>query len=351
MHYRHLGRTDISVSRICLGTMTWGEQNTEAEAHAQLDYALDQGINFIDTAEMYPVPSRGETQGRTEAYIGSWLAADKSRRNRIILASKLAGGDALPARRMAHIRNGYQKPDRKGVTEALELSLKRLQTDCIDLYQIHWPDRATNMFGQLGYTHVETPDAIPLAETLSVLGEFVKAGKIRHIGLSNETPWGLMEALRLAETAGMPRVVSIQNPYSLLNRSYEIGLAEMSIREDVGLLAYSPLAMGRLTGKYENGALPAGARLTLFDRFQRYSTPKGIEAAGRYVALARSYGLDPAQMALAYVNSRPFVTANIIGATNLDQLKSNIASASITLPDAVLKEIEAIHQDIPNPCP
>ncbi|MFD2261679.1 NADP(H)-dependent aldo-keto reductase [Lacibacterium aquatile] len=351
MQYRRLGRTDLDVSVICLGTMTWGEQNTEAEAHAQIDYALAQGINFMDAAEMYPVPSRAETQGLTETFIGTWIAANKGKRDKLILASKVAGGDALPARRMAHIRNGYQRPDRKGVTEALEQSLKRLQTDYIDLYQIHWPDRSTNMFGQLGYEHVETPTAVPLSETLGVLAEFVKAGKIRHIGLSNETPWGLMECIRLAEQAGIPRIVSVQNPYSLLNRSYEVGLAEMSIREQTGLLAYSPLAMGVLTGKYLGGAMPKGSRLSLFERFKRYSGPRGTAAAERYVGIAKQFGLDPAQMALAYVNSRPFLTSNIIGATSVDQLKINIDSINIKLAPEVLAEIEKVHQDNPNPCP
>jgi aryl-alcohol dehydrogenase-like predicted oxidoreductase len=351
MEFRKLGRTGIDVSVICLGTMTWGEQNTEAEAHAQIDYALGQGVNFLDTAEMYPVPPRPETQGLTEAYIGTWIAANKGRRDKFVLATKIAGGDALAARRMPHIRGGYQRPDLKGVTQALDESLKRLQTDYIDLYQIHWPDRSANMFGQLGYEHVETPTAVPLAETIGVLADFVKAGKIRHIGLSNETPWGLMECIRLAEQAGVPRVVSVQNPYSLLNRSYEIGLAEMSIREEAGLLAYSPLGMGVLTGKYMNGALPKGSRLSLFERFKRYSGPRGMAAGDQYVGIARKFGLDPAQMALAYVNSRPFVTSNIIGATSVDQLKTNIASIDVTLSDEVLAEIEKIHQANPNPCP
>lgn len=345
MEYRPLGRTGLKVSVICLGTMTYGDQNTEAEGHAQMDLALDHGINFFDTAEMYPVPPQGETYGRTEEIIGSWFAKT-GKRDQIILASKVSG----PGRLM-HIRGGDNRLHRKSVEKALEDSLKRLKTDYIDLYQIHWPDRPVNMFGQLGYTHREDPDTIPLAETLATLGDAVKAGKIRQIGLSNETPWGVMECLRLADQQGLPRVVSIQNPYNLLNRSFEVGLAEMAIREDCGLLAYSPLAMGLLSGKYENGAKPAGARLTLYTRFTRYDGARARQAASAYVAIARQHGLDPSQMALAYVNSRPFVTSNIIGASTLDQLKTDIASMDLTLSQEVLDAIEAIQNDNPNPAP
>lgn len=345
MEYRPLGRTGLKVSVICLGTMTYGDQNTEAEGHAQMDLALDHGINFFDTAEMYPVPPQGETYGRTEEIIGSWFAKT-GKRDQIILASKVSG----PGRLM-HIRGGDNRLHRKSVEKALEDSLKRLKTDYIDLYQIHWPDRPVNMFGQLGYAHREDPDTIPLAETLATLGDAVKAGKIRQIGLSNETPWGVMECLRLADQQGLPRVVSIQNPYNLLNRSFEVGLAEMAIREDCGLLAYSPLAMGLLSGKYENGAKPAGARLTLYTRFTRYDGARARQAASAYVAIARQHGLDPSQMALAYVNSRPFVTSNIIGASTLDQLKTDIASMDLTLSQEVLDAIEAIQNDNPNPAP
>jgi aryl-alcohol dehydrogenase-like predicted oxidoreductase len=345
MQYRALGRTDIRVSVIGLGTMTWGQQNSEAEAHAQLDYALAQGVNFIDTAEMYPVPPMAETQGRTEQYIGSWL---KARRNRdqVILASKVSGR----ANWLPHIRGG-PRLSRQHIVQAIDGSLARLQTDYLDLYQLHFPDRATNYFGELGYRHAPQDDDIPLEETLAAMAELVKAGKVRHIGISNETPWGLMECLRVANAGIAPRIVSIQNPYSLLNRSFEVGLAECAIREQVGLLAYSPLGFGVLSGKYLDGRRPPGARLTLYKRFSRYTSPRGEQATAEYVALARRHGLDPAQMALAYVNTREFLTSNIIGATTLEQLRSNIASIDVALPDEVLKGIEAIHQQNPNPCP
>jgi len=346
MQLRPLGRTDIQVSALCLGTMTFGQQNTEADAHAQLDRAVAAGINFIDTAEMYPVPPLGETQGRTEQYIGTWL---KSRgcRERLVLATKVAGpGDWLP-----HIRGGTHRLDRPNIEAALDASLKRLQTDWIDLYQLHWPDRKTNFFGKLGYTASAEDESIPLLETLEVLSDQVKAGKIRHIGVSNETPWGLMRFLALAEQQGLPRMVSIQNPYNLLNRSFEVGLAEVAIREQCGLLAYSPMAFGVLSGKYLNGQRPADGRITLFSRFSRYSNPQTERAAGEYVALARRHGLDPAQMALAWVTSRPFTTANIIGATTLEQLESNLASLDLTLDDDLIAEIEAIHVEQPNPAP
>ncbi|EGV33455.1 aldo/keto reductase [Thiorhodococcus drewsii AZ1] len=346
MQLRPLGRTDIQVSALCLGTMTFGQQNTEADAHAQLDRAVAAGINFIDTAEVYPVPPLGETQGRTEQYIGTWL---KSRgcRDRLVLATKVAGpGDWLP-----HIRGGTHRLDRPNIEAALDASLKRLQTDWIDLYQLHWPDRKTNFFGKLGYTASAEDESIPLLETLEVLSDQVKAGKIRHIGVSNETPWGLMRFLALAEQQGLPRMVSIQNPYNLLNRSFEVGLAEVAIREQCGLLAYSPMAFGVLSGKYLNGQRPADGRITLFSRFSRYSNPQTERAAGEYVALARRHGLDPAQMALAWVTSRPFTTANIIGATTLEQLESNLASLDLTLDDDLIAEIEAIHVEQPNPAP
>ncbi|HEX5513324.1 MAG TPA: NADP(H)-dependent aldo-keto reductase [Gammaproteobacteria bacterium] len=346
MEYRRLGQTDLKVSAICLGTMTWGEQNTEAEAHAQLDYALAQGINFIDTAEMYPVPPKAETQGRTEAYIGSWLAA-RGRRDDVILASKVAG----PGNGLTHIRDGRTRFTEAAIREALEGSLKRLQTDYLDLYQLHWPDRRTNFFGQLGYSPTEEKQPPHMEETLTALAKLVQEGKIRHIGLSNETPWGVMRFLAAAEQLGLPRVVSIQNPYNLLNRTYEVGLAEVSHREQVGLLAYSPLAFGMLSGKYLDGARPENARITLFSRFTRYLNEQGQRAIAEYVTLARQQGLSPAQMALAFVTSRPFVTSNIIGATSLTQLEENIASVALTLPDEVLAGIEAIHTRQPNPCP
>jgi aryl-alcohol dehydrogenase-like predicted oxidoreductase len=345
MQYRQLARTDLKVSVICLGTMTWGQQNSEAEAHAQLDYALAQGVNFIDTAEMYPVPPMADTQGRTEQYIGSWLKARRNR-DRVVLASKVSGR----ANWLPWIRGGPRLNSRH-IREALDGSLKRLQTDYLDLYQLHFPDRATNYFGELGYRHQPQADDIPLEETLGVLAELVASGRVRHVGISNETPWGLMECLRVSAAGAGPRLVSIQNPYSLLNRSFEVGLAECAIREQVGLLAYSPLGFGVLSGKYLGGQWPANARLTLYKRFSRYTSPRGEQATAEYVALARKHGLDPAQMALAYVNSREFLTSTIIGATTMQQLRSNIGSIDLELSDEVLKGIEAIHLQNPNPSP
>ena len=348
MKYRKLGRTDLEVSLIGLGTMTWGEQNTEAEAHAQLDYALSRGINLVDAAEMYPVPPKPETQGLTETYIGTWLAKT-GRRKDIVLASKVAGPVRDP-KRPGHIRDGKTFLDRKNLTAALDASLKRLQTDYLDLYQLHWPDRTTSTFGR-PYPWVMDDDTVPIQETLAVLQDFVRAGKVRHIGVSNESPWGVAQFLKHAEAQGLPRIVSIQNPYSLLNRTYENGLSEFSHREDVGLLAYSPLAMGVLAGKYLDGARPEGARLTLYTRFTRYSNERAEAATRQYVQLARDHGLSPAQLALAWVNQRPFVASNLMGATTLDQLKENIDSVQVTLPPAVLEAIERIHVQQPNPAP
>ena len=348
MQYRRLGRTDIDVSLICLGTMTWGQQNSAAEAHHQLDMAVEAGINFIDAAEMYPVPPSEETYGRTEEIIGTWFAGGAPR-DKMIVATKVIGRNDG---RFAFLRGGSGGLDRANIEAAVDASLRRLQTDYIDLYQLHWPDRPTNHFGQLGYQHKADVGSVPIEETLTVLGDLVKAGKIRMVGLSNETPWGVMEFVRVAERTGLPRVVSIQNPYNFLNRTFEVGLAEMAIREDVGLLAYSPLAMGLLTGKYLNGAKPEGARLTLFgDRFHRYDHPNGAIAIERYVALARDHGLDPAVMALAYVNSRPFVTSTIPGATRPAHIETMVASVGVDLSQAVIDGIDAIHRDIGNPCP
>ena len=346
MKYRPLGTTDLKVSLICLGTMTWGKQNSEAEAHEQLDYAISRGVNFIDTAEMYPTPPEAETQGRTEAFIGSWLR-QRNNRDRVIIATKVCG----TAEWINYLRGGNHKLDRKNIEAAVDASLKRLQTDYIDIYQTHWPDRDTNFFGRLNYYHAPEKDNTPIAETHAVLADLVRAGKIRHIGVSNETAWGLNQYLRCAGSDESTRVVSIQNPYNLLNRTFEIGLAEIAHRERVGLLAYSPMAFGCLSGKYLGGARPAGARLTLFDRFSRYTNPQGLAATERYVTLAREHGLDPAQMALAFVNSRPFLASNIIGATRLDQLKTNIASIDLELSKELLREIEQIHVQQPNPCP
>ncbi|MEE9413045.1 MAG: NADP(H)-dependent aldo-keto reductase, partial [Methylococcales bacterium] len=318
MKYNYLGNTKIKVSCICLGTMTFGEQNTQAEAHAQMDYALERGINFIDTAEMYSIPPRAETQGNTESYIGNWL---NSRRNRskLVLATKVAG----PAEWMSHLRGGPLLNEHH-IRDALHNSLRRLKTDYVDLYQVHWPERQTNFFGKLGYQHQPERDGIPIEETLEVLSRLVDEGKVRCIGLSNETPWGVMRYLELATTRDWSRIVSIQNPYNLLNRSFEVGLSEISHRENVGLLAYSPLAFGSLTGKYLYGARPLAARLTLFEGYNRYSKAPVESVVLQYVALAQQHQLNPAQMALAYVNSRSFLTANIIGATTLSQLEDNI---------------------------
>ncbi|PXX98094.1 NADP(H)-dependent aldo-keto reductase [Halomonas sp. LBP4] len=343
MQTRPLGNTGIEVSRLCLGTMTFGEQNSEADAHEQLDRAVAFGINFIDTAEMYPVPPKAETQGRTEAYIGSWLK-HRSSRDDMIIATKAAGPG------LEHVRGG-PRLTREHLRQAIDDSLSRLQTDYVDLYQLHWPDRHTNFFGRLGYEHDEEEDSTPLEETLAALKELVDAGKVRAIGLSNDTPWGVMRALHLAETLGLPRVASIQNPYNLLNRTFEVGLAEIAHRENVGLLAYSPLAFGMLSGKYLDGARPVGARLTLFERFQRYTNPLAEEATRAYVQIARDHDLDPAQMALAFVNSRSFLTSNIIGATTMEQLEDDLASESLRLEQSVLDAIEEVHRRLPNPAP
>lgn len=345
MKYRKLGNTTIDVSVICLGTMTYGEQNTEAQAHEQLDYAVSQGVNFIDTAELYAVPPKPETYGLTEQYIGSWLR-QRGNRDQLIIASKVAG----PGEFVRHIRGGPQL-NRQHMTEALNNSLKRLQTDYLDLYQIHWPSRPTNYFGQLGFECADLADGTPIEETLEVLNDFVQAGKVRHIGISNETPWGAMKYLELAERHGWPRIVSVQNPYSLLNRSYEVGLAEVSCRENAGLLAYSPLGFGVLSGKYLDNSAAPDARLNLYKNYDRYSNEQGIAATRAYVELARSQGLTPAALALAFVNSRPFLTSNIIGATTMTQLRENIASIDTDLTEEVLAGIEEIHQQYSNPCP
>lgn len=347
MKYKTLGNTDIKVSEICLGTMTWGEQNTVNEAFAQMDYALDQGVNFFDAAEMYPVPPKPETQGLTETYIGQWFAKT-GKRDQVILATKVAGrGEGNSG--VNHVRNG-PRLNRQQILEAIDTSLQRLQTDYVDLYQVHWPERSTNFFGQFGYTHVDN-DGVPIQETLEALGEVVKSGKARAIGLSNETPWGVMEYLRLSKELNLPRVVSIQNPYNLLNRSFEVGLAEMAIREQVGLLAYSPLAFGVLSGKYLHNQKPNGARLTLYTRFARYLNPYATAATQAYADLAQTHGLNMAQMALAFINRRQFVTSNIIGATNLEQLKKNIDSANVELTDEVLKAIDDINHQYRIPAP
>lgn len=346
MKYKLLGNTEIKVSIICLGTMTWGEQNTQAEAFEQMDYALSEGVNFFDTAELYAIPPRAETYGATEEIIGNWLQA-RGNRDKIILASKIAGpGETW----IPHIRNGKTRFNKTHLNEAVSNSLRRLKTDYIDLYQLHWPERKTNFFGQLGYTHTDE-DFTPIEETLLAARELIDAGKIRAIGLSNETPWGVMKFIETAERLGLPRIVSVQNPYNLLNRSFEIGLAEIAHREQAGLLAYSPLGFGVLSGKYLDGAQPEGARITRWPDYTRYSNEQAVAATRAYTELARENNLDPAQMALAYINSRSFLTANIIGATSMEQLQNNIASADITLSSEVLEGIEEIHIKHPNPSP
>ena len=348
MQYKKLGKTDLEVSLIGLGTMTWGEQNTLEEACEQMDYAVSRGVNFIDVAEMYPVPPRPETQGSTESYVGEWLARS-GKRSEIILATKVAGrGGQLPG--TAHIRGG-PRLNRDHIRRAIEGSLERLQTDYVDLYQVHWPERGTNYFGQRGYKHNPAADGILIEETLDALSELVREGLVKHIGLSNETPWGVMEYLRLARERDMARVVSVQNVYNLLSRQFETGLAEMAIREETGLLAYSPMAFGVLSGKYIGGEKPAGARLTVFERFARYASPQSAAATEAYHAIAQKQGYSLAQMSLAFVCQQPFVTSCLIGATNLEQLKENIDAAEITLSNEVLAEIQSVHNQYSDPAP
>lgn len=350
MEQRNLGKTGIRVSKICLGTMTWGEQNTEAQAHEQLDYALANGVNFIDTAEMYPVPPNKETYTRTEQYIGSWIKA-RGRRDDFVLASKIAGPTG--ANNLESYIRGGNDFSRAQIFEACEASLKRLNTDYLDLYQLHWPERKTNFFGRLGFQQLDSAERFtPFEEIADAMGELVKQGKIRAFGLSNETAWGTMRYLNLhGRNPGLPRAASVQNPYNLLNRSYEVGMSEVSLREDIPLLAYSPLGFGVLTGKYRHGAMPEGSRLALFERFQRYTKPIAVEAVERYAKVAEDAGLSLTAMSLAFVNDRPFVASNIIGATSLEQLRENIASASVVLGEDVLAAIDAVHAEISNPCP
>ena len=345
MRYQTLGRTELKVSEICLGTMTYGEQNTAAEAHTQLDYAVEQGINFIDTAEMYSVPPRAETQGSTEAIIGQWLSR-QSDRDKLIIATKVTG----PNPSFTHIRGGPLL-NAQHIEQALHASLKRLQTDYVDLYQIHWPARSTNFFGSFGYEPLTDLDPTPIEDTLAAVQRWVDAGKVRYLGVSNETPWGVMQYLKLAEQGLSDRIVSIQNPYSLLNRTYEVGLAEITHREQISLLAYSPLAMGTLSGKYLLGDDQPQDRLNQFPQYTRYNSESAQAAVRAYVELAQSNHLSPSQMALAFINSRPFVASNIIGATTMGQLEENIGSARIQLSDEVLRAIEGIHQRCPSPCP
>lgn len=345
MQYRKLGESDLKVSEICLGTMTFGQQNTIEEAHKQLDYAVAQGVNFIDAAEMYPVPTRAETYGSTETYIGEWLKPQQ--RDQLIIATKIAG----PGRGFKWVRNGAKAIDRDNLKQAVDDSLKRLQTDYIDLYQIHWPDRYVPIFGQTVYDRTKERKTVPIAEQLAVFADLIQAGKIRYVGLSNETPWGLSEFSHVAKQLGLPKVVSIQNAYNLLNRTFDSALAEVSYRENIGLLAYSPLGFGLLSGKYLQGK-PEKGRITLFEGFgQRYLKPNVKEAVAAYVEIAQKHQLSPAQLAIAFVKSRWFVTSTIIGATTIEQLKENLDSANVFLNEEILAEIDAIHARYPSPAP
>ncbi|CAM4253554.1 NADP(H)-dependent aldo-keto reductase [Acinetobacter pragensis] len=349
MQFKALGKSGILVPEICLGTMTFGEQNTQEQGFAQLDYALERGLNFWDTAEMYPVPPKPETQGATEGVIGNWLAT-RGGRDKVIIASKIAG----PSQGGSQIRDGQTRFTAADIESALDGNLKRLQTDYIDLYQLHWPQRPVNFFGKLGYGNAEAfneREVTDLAETLTALSNEVKKGRIRHIGLSNETPWGTLKFLHLAEQLGLDKVVSVQNPYSLLNRTYETGMSEIAKYEGVGLLAYSPLAFGYLTGKFRNGARPENARVTLYSRFSRYSNPESEWAVEQYAQLAEKHHLTLTQLALAFIKQQFFVTSTIIGATNLNQLKENIDAFDVNLSEEILQEIDGIHRQQPNPAP
>lgn len=344
MKYNQLGDSDLKVSEICLGTMTFGQQNTLEEAHQQLDVAVSQGVNFIDTAEMYPVPPRAETYSKTETYIGEWLK--NQQRDKLIIATKMVGRG-----RRKWVRDGNVGVDRKNITEAIEASLKRLQTDYIDLYQIHWPDRYVPTFGQTVFDYKQERDSTPIAEQLEVFAEMIKQGKIRSVGLSNETPWGVCEFSHAAKQLNLPKVVSIQNAYNLINRVFDSALAEACYRENIGLLAYSPLGFGMLSGKYINKK-PENSRLALFEGFgQRYNKPNVKEAVNEYIKIAKKYNLTPINLALAFVRNRWFVSSTIIGATTLKQLKENLASVDINLTPEILAEIDAVHTRYPNPAP
>jgi aryl-alcohol dehydrogenase-like predicted oxidoreductase len=350
MEYKRLGTSELLVSEICLGTMTYGQQNTIAEAHEQLDYAIAQGINFIDTAEMYPVPPNAATQGRTEQYIGEWLAKPqvKQKRDQLIIATKIIG----TGRNYSWLRDdSIAALSRKNILQAVDDSLNRLQTDYIDLYQIHWPDRNVPMFGQVDFDPNQEREMVTIAEQLETFAELIQAGKIRHLGVSNETAWGVCEFSHIAKQLGLPKIVSIQNAYSLLNRTFDSHLAEACYREQVGLLAYSPLAFGHLSGKYVQGSA-SNTRITLFPNFgQRYNKVKVKAATTEYVAIAQKYNLSPSQLALAFVRSRWFVTSTIIGATTMEQLKENIDSANIQLNADILAEINGVHARYFNPAP
>ncbi len=345
MNYKKLGNTDIDVSTICLGTMTWGEQNSEAEGFEQMDYALSQGVNFWDTAELYAIPPKESTYGKTEEVIGNWFEKTK-KRSEVVLATKVAGPG------LDWIRGGGNQYGEKNLNDAVNGSLKRLKTDYIDLYQLHWPERKSNFFGRLGYQHKDENDWNRFEDILNSFDKIIKSGKIRYVGLSNETAWGLSKFLEISKLNNLPRMMSVQNPYSLLNRSYEIGLAEVSIREKSGLLAYSPLAFGYLTGKYLNGKLPKNSRMKMFgNQFVRYKTNNGQLAVVKYNQIANKYGLNFAQMSLKFCELQPFMTSVIIGATTMDQLKTDIESVNINLSEEVINEINEVQKIYPNPCP
>jgi len=344
MNYKKLGNTDINVSTICLGTMTWGEQNTQSEAFEQMNYSLENGVNFWDTAELYAVPPKAETYGHTETIIGNWFEETKERKN-IILASKVGG----PSRK--YMRNGENSFTGKNLEDALHGSLKRLKTDYIDLYQLHWPERNVNNFGKLGYEHKEN-DWNKFEDVLENLKKFIEQGKIRYVGLSNETPWGVMNYLQLAKDKDLPRMMAIQNPYSLLNRSYEVGLAEVSIRENIGCLAYSPLASGYLSGKYRNRQFPKGSRMERdFDFWTRYRKPNMENAVEDYYKISQKYDLDMSQMSIKFCEVQDFMTSVIIGATTMEQLKTNVESVKVNLDSEVIKELNNVQKKYPNPCP
>ena len=346
MNYKKLGNTDLDVSTICLGTMTWGEQNSEREGFEQMDFALSQGVNFWDTAEIYSIPMREETYGETEKIIGNWFQKTKKRSD-IILATKVCGNTSNK-----YIRGGGNSFGKKKITEALDESLRRLKTDYIDLYQLHWPERNTNFFGDYGYEHDENDkDWTPFEEILESLKKFIEQGKIRYVGLSNETAWGLSKFLELSKMKGLPKMMSVQNPYNLLNRTYEVGLAEISIREQSGLLAYSPLAFGYLTGKYRNNKLPAKSRMQLFKNFNRYKNENGQKAIDEYYKISKKYNSDFTQMSLKFCEIQHFTTSVIIGATTMEQLKTNIESVNVNLNSDIINDINKIQQKYPNPCP
>ncbi len=346
MNYKKLGSTDVDVSTICLGTMTWGEQNSKADGFEQMDYAIDNGVNFWDTAEIYAIPMREETYGETENIIGDWFKKTK-KRDKVILATKVSGPTSKE-----YIRGGGCSYDKKSMSEALEKSLKRMQTDYIDLYQLHWPERNTNFFGKQGYEHDSNEkNWIAFEEILENLKKFVDAGKIRYVGLSNETAWGLAKCLELSKLKNLPKMMAVQNPYNLLNRTYEVGLAEISVREQSGLLAYSPLAFGYLTGKYRNNNMPKGSRIDLFKDFTRYNNENSIKAIEEYYKISQKFNLDFAQMSIKFCEIQPFVTSVIIGATTMQQLKTNVESVNVKLNNEIINEINEVQKIYPNPCP